>query len=290
MFSQIIIKHLIILITALFVSVGYASDSDSVLVIFESSGGEGTSSEYIQNQTDSIQTANFSISGNANIGGKIGIGTTDPAVLLEVQGNTNVPMIRVSNDLDNYMTTRWMGSYGVFFTREEGTLHSNTLVLRSGNVGINITNPDSRLQVNGIIHSMEGGIKFPDNTIQTTAYNGIITKVKAESRDMSLPTQDVSYTGYGFMPTTLLIFAGGPPGTSNLSWGMVDSEKYMARLRQNPAGQVGYNVNDIIYLETTTGNIQKAQLISYDPDGFTLRWTKSGSPTGTLVFYVWAAK
>ncbi|MEL6539018.1 MAG: hypothetical protein AAFQ98_26615, partial [Bacteroidota bacterium] len=40
-----------------------------------------------------------------------------------------------------------------------------------GNVGIGTSNPVSKLEVNGTIHSTEGGIKFPDGTVQTTAVN-----------------------------------------------------------------------------------------------------------------------
>lgn len=41
----------------------------------------------------------------------------------------------------------------------------------TGNVGIGSNNPTSKLEVNGVIHSSSGGIKFPDGTTQTTAYS-----------------------------------------------------------------------------------------------------------------------
>jgi len=46
------------------------------------------------------------------------------------------------------------------------------IITRTGNVGIKTTNPASPLEVNGVIHSTSGGVKFPDNTVQTTAYTG----------------------------------------------------------------------------------------------------------------------
>ena len=38
-----------------------------------------------------------------------------------------------------------------------------------GRVGIGTASPDDKLDVNGTIHSQSGGVKFPDNTVQTTA-------------------------------------------------------------------------------------------------------------------------
>jgi len=41
-----------------------------------------------------------------------------------------------------------------------------------GNVGIGVSSPTEKLQVEGIIHSTSGGFKFPDGTVQTTASTG----------------------------------------------------------------------------------------------------------------------
>ena len=50
------------------------------------------------------------------------------------------------------------------------TLLLSPVFLFSQNVGIGTTDPTEKLEVNGIIFTSQGGVKFPDGTIQTTAY------------------------------------------------------------------------------------------------------------------------
>lgn len=43
------------------------------------------------------------------------------------------------------------------------------LIRASRGVGIGTTNPTAQLTVNGVVHSIQGGFKFPDGTVQTSA-------------------------------------------------------------------------------------------------------------------------
>ena len=117
------------------------------------------------------------------------------------------------------------------------------------------------------------------------ASSQISSKVKAETRDMTAASGDVAYTGYGFQPTSLIIFAIQSSGVGR-SWGMSDSsiaERCIAR-RAAETNFAGYS-NIVEILENgSTVNYVYAVVKTYDADGFTLTWTKLGNPTATIYF------
>jgi hypothetical protein len=49
------------------------------------------------------------------------------------------------------------------------TMLSASLLRAQGNVGIGTNSPTEKLEVGGIIYTNEGGVRFPDLTIQETA-------------------------------------------------------------------------------------------------------------------------
>lgn len=65
------------------------------------------------------------------------------------------------------------------------------LLQPGGNVGIGTINPNSKLEVDGIVHSTGGGFRFPDGTMQTTAATaGALVSVNGVSGD---PSGDVDF-------------------------------------------------------------------------------------------------
>ena len=94
----------------------------------------------------------------------------------------------------------------------------------------------------------------------------------------------VAYTGCGFAPTALLVYATA--GDIRVSLGMSESaatDEGGNLLQVGVAGTWGSNTDNTLVSLYTAGlaDLQTATLGTWDSDGFTLAWTKTGSPTGT---------
>ena len=179
-------KTLVILMFLVFnMGTALASDSDSILVIFSSSGGSGAVyGDYIANQDTSDQPASFRISGDGLLGGYVSIGSTSPidsvyrlslfhddaswGGALAVFGKSN-------SDIRAYFGLNTDSKYAKIYGAEVGAGYLDLIINEhGGNVGIGTTETgDSKLKAEGIIESSSGGFKFPDETIQTTASENI---------------------------------------------------------------------------------------------------------------------
>lgn len=120
--------------------------------------------------------------------------------------------------------------------------------------------------------------------------------VKSESRDLSLADGNVAYTGYGFTPRGLIIFAFYYAAViTRSSWGYSDNTKscLSSVIVFTAAGAMSsvQVPNFVISAGSAVGSAySQANVVSYDTDGYTLSWTKTGAPTGTLTFTVIALK
>lgn len=134
----------------------------------------------------------------------VGINTANPATKLDVNGivsarggiqghaTTSHFTVNAGNDSRSPYVEMWGNTNGstpgrmTFVSGEEPDINQNNsgflftgsnalgwpTLLRiepHGNVGVGVSNPGVKLDVNGIVRSKTGGIQFPDNTIQTTA-------------------------------------------------------------------------------------------------------------------------
>ncbi|MCK9461455.1 MAG: hypothetical protein M0R80_17635 [Proteobacteria bacterium] len=115
--------------------------------------------------------------------------------------------------------------------------------------------------------------------LSTTAGNGaLFTKIITATRDAGAagaPT-DVSYTGVGFIPSSIKCI-GVRDGTLYRSNGFSDSAKANHCTYQS-AANVYYDIAALTSYSDQASWAQSAVVKSYDADGFTLTWTKAGTP------------
>ena len=129
---------------------------------------------------------------------------------------------------------------------------------------------------------------FYDGTQFQIITPALRSKIITFTRNLTTATGNVSYTGVGFQPTSIILFGGINANGIATYIGFSDSGRYAADLyldstATSTVGTAGGGA--IIITTTATTAFQEATLLSYDADGFTLSWTKTNLPTGTVTYY-----
>jgi hypothetical protein len=105
------------------------------------------------------------------------------------------------------------------------------------------------------------------------------------NRDMTTASGTVAYTGVGFTPRAIKCF-GAIQNADSLNWGVTtvagSFQNDMLYVSSEGAGDFTRSGQNLIRNFTSVSDGQTAVLDSFDSDGFTLTWTKAGSPTGSL--------
>jgi hypothetical protein len=108
------------------------------------------------------------------------------------------------------------------------------------------------------------------------------SKIITATRDLTAASGDVSYTGLDFTPTSIQCICS-ITGNFTFSMGFADSGKASSVIFPTAAGVMNENSNRLIDVISGPGAEQYAVVKTFDANvGFTLTWTKGGSPTGTL--------
>ena len=134
---------------------------------------------------------------------------------------------------------------------------------------------------------------FSINSMTAKTYLGPLlsgnTKIGTFTRDVSLGAGNVSYTGVGFKPSTI-IAAGNLNDVLHYanSIGYTNGTNNMCSYVND--GNAAYTDTSYFININQSGAIQQAAIVTFDADGFTIAWRKTGSPTGTLTVVYLAIK
>ena len=110
-------------------------------------------------------------------------------------------------------------------------------------------------------------------------------KIGSFTRDTTAASGDVAYTGAGFKPAALIFFAGY--STEAVSVGLSDVTIDACIIART--GRLSSAV--AFYCGNTDGSASQTAVVkSLDADGFTLTYTKTGSPSGTETIYYLAIR
>ncbi len=139
------------------------------------------------------------------------------------------------------------------------------------------------------------GLREWDNTVQEDGRPGTATRsfgvtnatdfnIIHFTRALTDASGNVSYTDIGFKPRLIIFHAGS--GTDLKYWSVGSA---MSSTNMGVTGCVSTtgetystSVACILASEAWTAHKQVATLVSMNDDGFTLDWTKTGTPTGTV--------
>jgi hypothetical protein len=148
-----------------------------------------------------------------------------------------------------------------------GNMADTTIKGRAVGAGTGAPTDLTATQVAAVVGSVGGALK---------------SKVISATKDMTQASGNVAYTGFGFQPSTCL--ASAVVGSNILSYisiiGFADSAL-------TSASTFSFNsnftvaTNFISLADSIVTNVQTATVASYDADGLTLAWVKTGSPTGS---------
>ena len=106
-------------------------------------------------------------------------------------------------------------------------------------------------------------------------------KVGSFTYDVSTASGTQAVTGVGFSPKAV-VFLAGINGTSAMSAGIDDGSTAFVIIDDNVDAAGTYAVNSqSIGIATTAGGNAQGKITTLGADGFTITWTKTGSPTGT---------
>jgi len=130
------------------------------------------------------------------------------------------------------------------------------------------------------------GITVTDGGVNSTVTiaSKVVPKVGSFTRDTATATGTQSVTGVGFQPSAVIFFAAVNNG-SRASWGVDIGDSAGGRVSDDHntgADTWAVGTGATIFAESGGGNQYSGFISAFGADGFTVSWTRTGVPTGTL--------
>jgi len=124
-------------------------------------------------------------------------------------------------------------------------------------------------------------MEYGDQTIQGQAAVLPASKSISSGRTLSDVDGDVSYTGFGFKPSSVIGYGLISQNRCANLIGWACQDLTTGCLFDDPSVAGRYNnTNLFMRANTSIGVAASAHVSSFDTDGFTITWSKTGSPTG----------
>lgn len=116
-------------------------------------------------------------------------------------------------------------------------------------------------------------------------------KIGTTTRDLTSASGTQAITGVGFKPSLVQFFvAGGSTLVGEGSWGVDDGTTAKAVLgNYAAAGTFAFDNSFSISIIESGAALQQAKITALGADGFTLTWTKTGSPSASTANIIYVA-
>lgn len=127
--------------------------------------------------------------------------------------------------------------------------------------------------------------KYVDDLIAAAiSYSDTRFKSGSFTRDTSLASGSQEITGLGFAPKAIIFFSGQHDAVGEVCFGFTDgvAPKGIINIHNVSPNKWYTATNQIIDIHEAADKRYYGVLSSLDSNGFTIGWTKTGLPTGTL--------
>jgi hypothetical protein len=237
--------------------------------------------------------------GTKSATGTVNFGASTPAKSSEVNTDLNTIVTAINGNIENVNIKSDAAiaatklnlatvAQNVAFT---GNVVAANIQLTTSTLITAILDEDNMASNSAVAIPTQQSVKaYVDANGGGVSYSDARFKVGTFTRDMEAASGDVAITGVGFVPKMLFFFAGkaSTAGAIIQYFGAVQNPNVGGvTLNRTPADATGPYIwttssNCIGLIESGLAN-QMAVMKTYDADGFTLTWTKTGSPSANTL-------